>query len=75
MNDITKYNKDPFWLKKTDINTLKHMMHNHFLEYYWINKDFYLMPMENFSFSHNRRENEICQPHINSLCQLLLDNL
>ena len=34
INNITKYNKDPFCMNKTNIQTLKHMMRKHFLEYH-----------------------------------------
>ena len=51
IKNINKYNKDHFWMNKTNIKTLKHILHKHFLEYYWSQKDFYLMSMEKtFSF-------------------------
>ena len=34
MKNIEKYNSDPFWLNNTNINTVKHTLKKHFLEYY-----------------------------------------
>ena len=34
IKNINKYNKDHFWMNKTNIKTLKHILHKHFLEYY-----------------------------------------
>ena len=62
MKNIIKYNKDLFWVNKSNIKTLRHIFHKHFLEYYWTQKYFYLMSMEKtFSFlffSLNRKGNE-----------------
>ena len=35
--NIEKYNRDPFWMNKTNINTFKHLLKKHFLEHYWPN--------------------------------------
>ena len=32
--NIEKYNRDPFWMNKTNINTFKHILKKHFLEHY-----------------------------------------
>ena len=34
IKNIEKYNSDPFWLSNTNINTVKHTLKKHFLEYY-----------------------------------------
>ena len=33
---IEKDNKDPFWSSKMNIQTLKNILKNHFVEYYWL---------------------------------------
>ena len=35
--NIEKYNRDPFWMNKTNINTFKHPLKKYFLEHYWPN--------------------------------------
>ena len=35
--NIEKYNRDPFWMNKTNINTFKHLLKKHFFEHYWLN--------------------------------------
>ena len=32
--NIEKYNRDPSWMNKTNINTFKHLLKKHFLEHY-----------------------------------------
>ena len=34
MKNIENYNTDQFWLNNTNINTVKHTLKKHFLEYY-----------------------------------------
>ena len=34
MKNIKKYNKDPFWINKTNVKTLKRILQKHFLEHY-----------------------------------------
>ena len=34
MKNSQKYKQEPFWISKTNINTLKHLLKNHFLECY-----------------------------------------
>ena len=35
MKNIEKYNKDPFWLSRMNVQTFNNILKKHFLEYYW----------------------------------------
>ena len=50
MKYIDNYNKDPFWINKTNVKTLKHILQKHFLECYWTQISYYWSMTLFFSF-------------------------
>ena len=65
MKNIEKYNKDPFWICKTNIKNLKRILQKHFLEHYWIQNNLIINVRKNlflsfslFFLSTNRKINE-----------------
>ena len=51
MKNIEKYNKDPFWICKTNIKNLKRILQKHFLEHYWIQNNLIINVRKNLFLS------------------------